>query len=288
MYCTTVCIWIFQQLGNPSLRQKGVNTLFSLWIQSRVFNSEQNKLIHIHSYISRGNLWSDWTTWGEWQSHPRAGEDEETNRGGEDGGPGSSGGSWGPSINNLKQDLTSFRHFTVIFSLLSTRQASLEHEESKILRIQLELAQIKGEVDRRLAERDDEIEQMKRNHQRSVETMQSALDAEIRSKNDAVRIRKKMETDFNEMEIQLSHVNRQAAEAQKQLRSIQSHLKVKYCPLIQMCQTSSPWLHLRNNGNHADDVTLYFLNLLCHQIKKIIMKKKVKLSLFFINLSLLY
>lgn len=115
-------------------------------------------------------------------------------------------------------------------------QASLEHEESKILRIQLELTQVKGEVDRRLAEKDEELEQMKRNHQRTVETMQSALDAEIRSKNDAVRIRKKMETDLNEMEIQLSHANRQAAEAQKQLRNIQAHLKVKYRSLAASTQ----------------------------------------------------
>ncbi|XP_026207102.1 myosin-1-like [Anabas testudineus] len=114
---------------------------------------------------------------------------------------------------------------TEIQTALEEAEASLEHEESKILRIQLELTQTKGEVDRRLAEKDEEIEQMKRNHQRIVETMQSALDAEIRSKNDAMRIRKKMETDLNEMEIQLTHANRQAAEAQKQLRNMQVHLK---------------------------------------------------------------
>lgn len=92
----------------------------------------------------------------------------------------------------------------------------------------MELTQVKGDIDRRLAEKDEEIEQMKRNHQRVLETIQSALDAEMRSKNDTIRIRKKMETDLNEMEIQLSHANRQAAEAQKQLRNIQSHLKVEY------------------------------------------------------------
>lgn len=85
---------------------------------------------------------------------------------------------------------------------------------------------MKGEVDRRLAEKDEEMEQMKRNHQRIAETLQSTLDAEMRGKNDATRIRKKMETDLNEMEIQLSHANRQAAESQKQLRNIQAHLKV--------------------------------------------------------------
>nr|XP_019963611.1 PREDICTED: myosin heavy chain, fast skeletal muscle-like [Paralichthys olivaceus] len=114
---------------------------------------------------------------------------------------------------------------TEIQNALEEAEASLEHEESKILRIQLELTQVKGEVDRRLAEKDEELEQMKRNHQRIVETMQSALDAETRSKNDAMRVRKKMETDLNEMEIQLSHSNRQAAEAQKQLRNMQAHLK---------------------------------------------------------------
>ena len=107
-------------------------------------------------------------------------------------------------------------------------QASLEHEESKILHVQLELCQVKGEADRRLAEKDEEMEQMKRNHQRIAGTLQSALDAETRSKNDTMRIRKKMETDLNEMEIQLSHANRQAAESQKHLRNIQAHLKVLF------------------------------------------------------------
>ncbi|XP_070783618.1 myosin heavy chain, fast skeletal muscle-like [Enoplosus armatus] len=114
---------------------------------------------------------------------------------------------------------------TEIQTALEEAEASLEHEESKILRIQLELTQVKGDVDRRLAEKDEEIDQMKRNHQRVVETMQSALDSETRCKNDAMRIRKKMETDLNEMEIQLSHANRQAAEVQKQLRNMQAHLK---------------------------------------------------------------
>ncbi|XP_039596448.1 myosin heavy chain, skeletal muscle, adult-like [Polypterus senegalus] len=108
---------------------------------------------------------------------------------------------------------------------LEEAESSLEHEEAKILRIQLELTQVKSEIDRKIAEKDEEIDQMKRNHQRVVETMQSALDAEIRSRNDALRLKKKMEGDLNEMEIQLSHANRQAAEAQKNLRNTQGQLK---------------------------------------------------------------
>ncbi|NWW07875.1 MYH1B protein, partial [Oreocharis arfaki] len=102
---------------------------------------------------------------------------------------------------------------------------SLEHEEGKILRLQLELNQVKSEIDRKIAEKDEEIEQMKRNHLRVVDSMQSTLDAEIRSRNEALRLKKKMEGDLNEIEIQLSHANRQAAEAQKNLRNTQAVLK---------------------------------------------------------------
>uniref|UniRef100_A0A6I8QYU5 Myosin-4-like n=1 Tax=Xenopus tropicalis TaxID=8364 RepID=A0A6I8QYU5_XENTR len=110
-------------------------------------------------------------------------------------------------------------------SALEEAEGSLEHEEAKVLRIQLELNQVKGEVDRKIAEKDEEIEQLKRNSQRALESMQSTLDAEIRSRNDALRLKKKMEGDLNEMEIQLSHANRQAAESQKQLRNVQGLLK---------------------------------------------------------------
>ncbi|NXA72586.1 MYH1B protein, partial [Thryothorus ludovicianus] len=86
---------------------------------------------------------------------------------------------------------------------------SLEHEEGKILRLQLELNQVKSEIDRKIAEKDEEIDQLKRNHLRIVDSMQSTLDAEIRSRNEALRLKKKMEGDLNEMEIQLSHAKTQ-------------------------------------------------------------------------------
>ncbi|XP_040100370.1 myosin-1-like [Oryx dammah] len=95
-----------------------------------------------------------------------------------------------------------------IQAALEEAEASLEHEEGKILRIQLELNQVKSEIDRKIAEKDEEIDQLKRNHVRVVESMQSTLDAEIRSRNDAIRLKKKMEGDLNEMEIQLNHANR--------------------------------------------------------------------------------
>nr|XP_033945092.1 myosin heavy chain, skeletal muscle, adult-like isoform X2 [Pseudochaenichthys georgianus] len=104
-------------------------------------------------------------------------------------------------------------------------ESNLEHQEAKILHLQLELNQIKSEVDGKVFEKDEEIDQLKRNNQRTVDTLQSTLDAETRSRNDAMRMKKKMEGDLNEMEVQLSHANRQASEATKQLRNLQAQLK---------------------------------------------------------------
>ncbi|XP_072677230.1 myosin-8 [Canis lupus baileyi] len=112
-----------------------------------------------------------------------------------------------------------------IQAALEEAEASLEHEEGKILRIQLELNQVKSEVDRKIAEKDEEIDQLKRNHIRVMESMQSTLDAEIRSRNDALRVKKKMEGDLNEMEIQLNHANRLAAESLRNYRNTQGILK---------------------------------------------------------------
>ncbi|XP_075942701.1 myosin-4-like [Anarhichas minor] len=108
---------------------------------------------------------------------------------------------------------------------LEESEAALEQEESKILRSQMELNHVKAEVDRKVSEKDEEIDQLKRNSQRVTESMQATLDAEVRSRNDALRMKKKMDDDLNEMEIQLSHANRQAAESQKLLRNIQGQHK---------------------------------------------------------------
>ncbi|CAF92967.1 unnamed protein product, partial [Tetraodon nigroviridis] len=108
---------------------------------------------------------------------------------------------------------------------LEEAEGSLEHEESKILQSQLELNQVKADVERKLSEKDEEMEQAKRNYQRVLDSLQASLESETRSRNEALRVKKKMESDLNEMEIQLSQANRQAAEGQKQVRSLQASLK---------------------------------------------------------------
>ncbi|XP_062284525.1 myosin-7-like [Scomber scombrus] len=135
-------------------------------------------------------------------------------------------GEGGKSIHELEKIRKQLeQEKSEIQTALEEAEATLEHEEGKILRAQLEFNQIKADIERKLTEKDEEMEQAKRNQQRVVDTLQSSLESETRSRNEALRLKKKMEGDLNEMEIQLSQANRQAAEAQKQLKSIHTHLK---------------------------------------------------------------
>ena len=78
---------------------------------------------------------------------------------------------------------------------------AVEFEEAKTLRVTVELQQTKQEVDRRLAEKDEEFDNARRNATRSLEQIQAYLDNEIRQRGEAVRSRKKMESDLNDLEV---------------------------------------------------------------------------------------
>nr|XP_057941161.1 myosin-7B-like [Doryrhamphus excisus] len=114
-----------------------------------------------------------------------------------------------------------------IKAALEEAEGTLENEESKTLRVQMELEQTRTMIERRIGEKDEEIDNLRRGHQRSQEAMQASLEAEIRGRSEAVRLRKKMESDLNEMEVQLSHANKQAVESQKTITQLQDHVKVQ-------------------------------------------------------------
>jgi hypothetical protein len=54
-----------------------------------------------------------------------------------------------------------------------------------------------------------------------MESMQASLEAEQRSKAEALRIKKKLEGDINELEIALDHANKANSEAQKSIKRYQ-------------------------------------------------------------------
>ncbi|XP_059980805.1 myosin-16 [Lagenorhynchus albirostris] len=108
---------------------------------------------------------------------------------------------------------------------LEEAESSLEVEESKVIRIQLELAQVKADIDRRIHEKEEEFEATRKNHQRAIESLQASLEAEAKGRAEALRLKKKMETDLNEMEVQLDHANKNNSELVKTLKRLQQQIK---------------------------------------------------------------
>ncbi|XP_062948083.1 myosin-15 [Cynocephalus volans] len=108
---------------------------------------------------------------------------------------------------------------------LEEAEGALERNESKILHYQLELLEAKSDLERRLSEKDEEIENFRRKQQCAIDSLQSSLESEARSRMEATRLKKKMEEDLNEMELQLRCANRQASEANKSLGQLQIQTK---------------------------------------------------------------
>ncbi|XP_066529702.1 myosin-16-like [Hoplias malabaricus] len=108
---------------------------------------------------------------------------------------------------------------------LEEAETSLEVEEGKVVRVQLELAQVKADIDRRIHEKEEEFEITRKNHQRAIESLQASLEAEAKGRAEALRMKKKMESDLNEMEIQLDHANKNNSELVKTLKRLQQQIK---------------------------------------------------------------
>merc|ERR1719208_61893 len=108
---------------------------------------------------------------------------------------------------------------------LEEAEAALEQEENKVLRAQLELGQVRQEVDRKIAEKVEEFENTRKNHMRAMESLQASLDAENKAKTEALRIKKKLEGDINELEIALDHANKANSEAHKSIKRFQGQLR---------------------------------------------------------------
>merc|ERR1719290_756525 len=108
---------------------------------------------------------------------------------------------------------------------LEEAEGALEQEENKVLRAQLELGQVRQEIDRRVAEKEEEFNNTRKNHLRAMESLGASLETEQRSKAEALRIKKKLEGDINELEIGLDHVNKANAEGLKAIKRYQGQLR---------------------------------------------------------------
>ncbi|CAF1172820.1 unnamed protein product [Didymodactylos carnosus] len=107
---------------------------------------------------------------------------------------------------------------------LEEAESAFEQEEAKSLRAQIELSTVRQEIDRRIHEKEEDFETTRRNHQRALDSMQASLEAEQRSKAEALKQKKKLETDINELEIALDHSNRANSDLQKSVKKFQQSI----------------------------------------------------------------
>merc|ERR1712114_154153 len=90
-------------------------------------------------------------------------------------------------------------------SALEEAEATLEQEENKVLRCQMELTQVKVEIDRRIAEKDEEFGMVRKNQAKALDSMQAALETEAKGKAEALRMKKKLEADAADLSLALEH-----------------------------------------------------------------------------------
>merc|ERR1712181_191157 len=108
---------------------------------------------------------------------------------------------------------------------LSEAEGTLEQEENKVLRASLELAQVKQEIERRIAQKEEEFASTKKNFAKAIEGMQAAVETDTKAKQEANRMRKKLDADVVELGIALEHANAANAETNRNIKLIQDNIR---------------------------------------------------------------
>merc|ERR1739838_541123 len=108
---------------------------------------------------------------------------------------------------------------------LSEAEGALEQEENKVLRAALELTQCRQEIERRIAQKEEEFASTRKNFGKAIEGMQMALETETKGKVEALRMKKKLESDVIDLGVGLEHANAANAENQRNIKRIQNNVR---------------------------------------------------------------
>merc|ERR1711970_37208 len=84
---------------------------------------------------------------------------------------------------------------------------------------------LEQEIDRRVAEKEEEFNNTRKNHARAMESMSASLEAELKAKGEALRVKKALEGEINELEIGLDHANKANSEGLKSIKRYQEQLR---------------------------------------------------------------
>merc|ERR1739838_154289 len=135
-------------------------------------------------------------------------------------------GEGGRSIHDLdKQRRRLEQEKEELQAALEEAEATLEMEENKVLRARLELAQVRQEIDRRVAEKEEEFNNTRKKHARAMDSLGASIETEQRAKGEALRVKKQLEGEINELEIGLDHANKANSEGLKSIKRYQGQLR---------------------------------------------------------------
>merc|ERR1711993_159337 len=82
-----------------------------------------------------------------------------------------------------------------------------------------------GEIERRISEKEEEFISTKKNFQKGIDGMQSALETESKGKAEALRMKKKLESDVTELETALEHANAANVDTQKTIKKYHQQIR---------------------------------------------------------------
>merc|ERR1712178_584 len=88
-----------------------------------------------------------------------------------------------------------------------------------------ELSQVKTEIERRIAEKDEEFAMVRKNQAKALDSMQSALETEAKGKAEALRMKKKLESDAADLGLALEHAIAGNAETQSTIKKYQLQVR---------------------------------------------------------------
>merc|ERR1712168_1477989 len=84
---------------------------------------------------------------------------------------------------------------------------------------------VKQEIERRIAQKEEEFASTRKNFGKAIEGMQMALEAETKGKVEALRMKKKLDSDVIDLGIALEHANAANAESQRNISLIQGNIR---------------------------------------------------------------
>merc|ERR1719228_2400536 len=138
------------------------------------------------------------------------------------------------ALKDANRELTELRALRIqlenerdsLAAALKDTEDALRDTENKLAAATAALDKLRIDMEARLREKDEEIENIRRSSQRVIEELQRTLvEVETRMKTEISRLKKKYENQIRELEAALDNANRANAEYLKQIKSLQVRVK---------------------------------------------------------------